>query len=237
MSTESPSEESQVPDYVADNDWEKELNYKTWVTKAARFQANKRLLETHKLSSVTISVLSCCLIIAASLPIYVGNASLPFPSYWLNFLITSISILVLVFTQIESSSHYNLEAHKFHTNALKIANIYNELRIAKHIEDDEERFKTIIPLTRKYESVLAECENHEPIDYAISKTKKSEYFTLSDEEKKKIYKEYDWKVRKKYQFIIGSVVLFTLGLTIAVIVSPLIAPTTQKANQSQVATP
>ena len=148
MNKEEDSSDTSIPDYVADNDWEKELNYKTWVTKAARFKANKRLLETHKLSSVTISVLSCCLIIAALLPIYAGENSLPFPSYWLNFLITSISILVLVFTQIVSSSHYNLEAHKFHSNALKIANIYNELRIAKHIEDDNQRFKAIVPLTR-----------------------------------------------------------------------------------------
>ena len=186
---------------------------------------------------MTISVLSCCLIIAALLPIYAGENSLPFPSYWLNFLITSISILVLVFTQIESSSHYNLEAHKFHSNALKIANIYNELRIAKHIEDDNQRFKAIVPLTRKYESVLAECENHEPIDYAISTTMKSEYFTLTEEEKKKIHKDYDWKVRKKYQLIIGSVSLFTLGLTGAVIITPLLANDKPEANQSVVSTP
>ncbi|PXA04359.1 hypothetical protein DDZ13_07450 [Coraliomargarita sinensis] len=230
MNKEASTTESPIPNYVADNDWEKELNYKTWVTKAARFQANKRLLETHKLSSITISVLSCCLIIAASLPIYVGNASLPFPSYWMNFLITSIAVLVLVFTQIESSSHYNLEAHKFHTNALKIANIYNELRIAKHIEDDKERFEAIISLTRKYEAVLAECENHDPIDYAISKTKKSEYFTLTEKEKKEIFKEYDWKVRKKYHILIGAVTLFTLVLTAAVILSPVISEVMPDAN-------
>ena len=209
-----------LPTYVAENDWEKELNFKTWVTKAARFQANKRLLETHHLSTRALSYLSCYLIIATLLPVFVGEASLPFPAFWLNFLITSISILLLVFTQIESSADYKLRAHQFHSNALEIAKIYNEIRVAKHTEDKSERLKKIIELTRSYERTLAECENHEPIDYAVIKTHKSEYFTLSTDEVKAVTEKYKRQVRWRYQFLIWVPGLFTFLLSAIVLIGP-----------------
>lgn len=167
---------SKIPAYLTDNSWEKELNHKLWITKGARFEANARLKEKASLSNMSLAFISSYLIIINLMPLF-------FPSYEIdsniiNFFTTSLAILLLVYTQIESSNEYKLNAHLFHSCSLKISNLYNDLRIAKEIEVKAEKDKKIMEITNKYKEILSSYENHEPIDTEMFKSKNLDYYEL-----------------------------------------------------------
>ena len=177
--TSIPAEKPTLPPYLQNNDWEEELNFKLWVTKGARFCADKRLLRLHTLSSLATSFLSAYLIIVSLLPLYVPSVSAKMPSNALPLLTTGISILLLVYTLIESSKDYKLRAHFFHQCALKVSRLYNELRRLKEEEDKGRKKEALRSISERYDEVLELYENHEPIDYDIFQTQKPEYFHLS----------------------------------------------------------
>jgi hypothetical protein len=137
-----------IPKYLKDNSWIKELNHKLWSTKGARFEANNRLKEKAFLSNTSLAFISSYLIIINLVPLYFENLKLS-PEL-IGFFTTALSILLLVFTQIESSNEYKLNAHFYHSCALKISNLYNDLRIIKEIENKYERDKKVIEITELY---------------------------------------------------------------------------------------
>lgn len=178
MSTIAP-EKPTLPPYLQNNDWEEELNFKLWVTKGARFCADKRLLRLHTLSALATSFLSAYLIIVSLMPLYVTSISTKFPTNALPLLTTGISILLLVYTVIESSKDFKLRAHCFHQCALKISRLYNELRQLKGEPDQKAKKEGLRSISNRYDEVLEDYENHEAIDYDIFQTQKPEYFHLT----------------------------------------------------------
>jgi len=178
MSTTAPAKPT-LPPYLQNNDWEEELNFKLWVTKGARFCADKRLLRLHTLSALATSFLSAYLIIVSLMPLYVPGVSGKLPNNALPLFTTGISILLLVYTLIESSKDFKLRAHRFHECALKIGRLYNELRQLKSETDVEKKKAGLRSISDRYDEVLEDFENHEAIDYDIFQTQKPEYFHLS----------------------------------------------------------
>lgn len=176
--TTTPPEKPTLPPYLQNNDWEEELNFKLWVTKGARFCADKRLLRLHTLSALATSFLSAYLIIVSLLPLYVPSVSDNLPNNALPLLTTGISILLLVYTLIESSKDFKLRAHQFHQCALKISKLYNELRQLKG-EEASAKKAGMRSISTRYDEVLEIYENHDAIDYDIFQTQKPEYFHLS----------------------------------------------------------
>ncbi len=172
-------EKPTLPPYLQNNDWEEELNFKLWVTKGARFCADKRLLRLHTLSSLATSFLSAYLIIVSLLPLHVPSVSAKLPNNAIPLFTTGISILLLVYTLIESSKDFKLRAHSFHQCALKVGRLYNELRQLKEDQDKERKKDGLRKISQRYDEVLEVHENHEPIDYDIFQTQKPEYFHLS----------------------------------------------------------
>jgi hypothetical protein len=153
-----------APHSYLGEDFIKELNYKIWSTKSARFNANKRLKLKAKLSDVTISLISAYLIAAGLLSVYGINDE----NNHINYLITVLSILLLVISQYESSRKHVLNAHIYHTSGLNIAKLYNELRIFKTMNvlaSDYEKLKFIKDITSRYQFILDNSPNHDNIDY------------------------------------------------------------------------
>ncbi len=191
-----------------------ELNHKLWSTKGSRFKANKRLLITNNLSVKALSFFSAYLIIFGLLSVYqINNESLVNENI-VAFGSTACAILLLVFSQIESTQDYKLRAREYHTCALKIANIYNELRILKTYPtklSDDENLNFIKDLNRQYQELLEAYPNHENIDFKTFKLDNKEYYELSGWYCLYIHAEYYYKTRFWYHLaIVAPPLLFLI---------------------------
>lgn len=190
-----------------------ELDHKLWSTKGARFHANKRLLEINDLSASSLSFLSAYLIILGLLSVYqitkqpiISDRSIAFGS-------TALSILLLVFSQSEAAKDYKVKAHQFHDCALKIAELYNELKIFKTLAAPtiEETIKFCDDISRRYQSVLDKYSNHESIDFLVFKSDNQEYYELNTLSVLKVRFEYYWSVKFRYHvFILLPPLIFIL---------------------------
>jgi len=159
-----------------------ELNHKIWATKGSRFNADKRLLTIYKYSSLANSMLSVYLIAIGLLSVYKIYNNRFIEENILPYTITCLSILSLVFSQIENSKNYQLRAKEFHTCGLKLSKLYNKLRTFKTLNlDTSDKDKEIFAheISEEYESILEKYENHDSIDYALFQATNPEYFELS----------------------------------------------------------
>lgn len=188
-----------LPKYLKENKWIKELNHKLWITKGARFEANNRLKQKATLSNASMAFISSYLIIINLVPLFFP--SLHVTQNIVNFFTTALSILLLVFTQIESSNEYKLNAHYFHSCALKIANLYNDLRIVKEINDEKEKENRVNQISEQYKEVLGSYENHDSLDTEMFKSKNLDYYELSIWFKVLINIKYYFLIKFKYHFI------------------------------------
>lgn len=158
-----------------------ELNYKIWSTKGARFHAHSRLTRLSKISSLCNSLISVYLTAAGLLSVY--NI---YSSQWISesvtaYSVTCLSILALVFGQIESAKDFNVKAKDFHACGLELSELYNELRIFKTLKinaSDEERETFAKWASSKYQGILEKYDNHEPIDNSRFKATKPEYHSM-----------------------------------------------------------
>jgi len=164
-----------------DKDFSVELNYKFWTTKGARFIASHRLKTINKLSSYSIGFLSAYLIILGLLTVFNVETSKIITSQQFAFISTGLSILILVFSQLEGSNEYRLRAEKFHDCALEIGELYNKLRYLKTSDENiTEINKLSKDLSIEYANVLKKYENHKYIDFLKFQTTKNDYFKLNN---------------------------------------------------------
>jgi hypothetical protein len=166
-----------IPPYLQKN-FAEELNYKLWVTKGARFNASSRCKRLHQLSNNTAGYLSAYLIIISIVNIYEVPFFTKLPNNYLAFGITALSILILVFTQIEASKNFLIASEKYHLCALEISEIYDELRMLKS-NNTVLTSAQLRPISEKYQILLKKYENHEHIDLLLFTTTKPKYFELS----------------------------------------------------------
>jgi hypothetical protein len=200
-----------LPPYVK-KEFDAELNYKIWVTKGARYQAHARCLRKANLSSKTIGYLSAYLIIVNLFTVYDVAFISPLDVNSLGFVTTSLSILILVFSQFETANKYEVRALRYHDCANELSVLYNELRQAKTlIQDKEDLNKKIVLLLKRYDSTLAKYENHEPIDFEKFQITKPKYFNKNLI--RRLYTRVEYFIREELLYfilIIGPIILYIL---------------------------
>ena len=172
-----PSTEK-IPPYLQHNDWEKELNYKLWVTKGARFVASARCRRQDYWSKLSLNLLNSYLIILGLLPFFLKATSQTVSWEMIGVAVTGISILAMVWGMHETAEQFELKSHKFHECALAIGRVYNRLRQAKQLPAAEKQV-LLGQITEEYEDILAGHDNHEPLDFDVFKLQKPEYFGMS----------------------------------------------------------
>tara|TARA_R110000850_G_scaffold148970_1_gene271429 strand:- start:29 stop:706 length:678 start_codon:yes stop_codon:yes gene_type:complete len=206
---ESPKKEKNAPGDYLSKSFLEELNFKMWSTKGARFNSDKRLRTKGNASNGGLSIISAYLIIASLITVF--NLELGVSQEVLNFTITGLSILVLVFTQFENAQKYDLLAKTHHDSGLKISELYNELRIFKTLQKDstdDEILNFAKDITRRYENVLSTSGNHSRIDYDrflmtnIEWMKKNEPDKIKHLNKNRISFLYYWNVYGWYFLLI-----------------------------------
>ncbi|WP_338645774.1 SLATT domain-containing protein [Flavobacterium sp. KS-LB2] len=200
----------QIPPYLQ-KDFEVELNYKLWSTKGTRFAASHRNEILHRLSGQTVGYLSAYLIIVGLVNVY----NLKFWMFSLtdeqvNFTSMAFSVLILLFSQLESSENFNLKSERYHNCALDISELYDKLRYVKTYENNNPMKKDILKnISIDYDKILKRNENHKPIDYAKFQLTKPSYFKLNFLDRLLTKIEYYWRVHFKYHlFMYGPIIIF-----------------------------
>lgn len=164
-----------LPEYLKDNDFATELNFKLWVTKGARFKASHRCERQSNKYTQVVAFVSAYLVILSVL----GICEIPTYSLdnkYTTFISVSLSIIVLVSSQFLYASNYSVKSNEYHRCALEISKLYDRLRIEKSNECLKEKIEKI---AIDYEVILSQYGNHLPIDYDMFKITKKDYFGLS----------------------------------------------------------
>jgi hypothetical protein len=162
-----------------------ELNYKLWVTKGARFKADERLTKKDELSSISISFLTAYLIIFGLIGVYQSTTAPFIATNIINFGTTAGSILILIFSQLESAKCYKLEAHKYLVCALEISALYDQIRMRKTLinENKNSDYEFCKDIDSKYNYLLNKYPNHKSVDYEMFMLEKCNFFPVSNFQK------------------------------------------------------
>jgi len=167
-----------------------DLDFKIWATKGTKFVAHERLLLKHKLSNQSLSYLTAYVVIVNLIPLFSTTKHL-LSADLISFATTVLSILILVFGQIEAAAEYNLKALKQHECGRQLSKLHlelGEITLSKGSEDQKEAKYRLI--AQKYSDILDAYENHDSIDYMLFKVKSPSKYTVSANTK--------WKTRVKY---------------------------------------
>lgn len=179
MKTENKENQTAgVPKY-AQGSFDKQLNYNLWSTSRTRYIAARRLTSKNRRSSKAIAFLSAYLIIFTLFD-YLFLSDME--GYSGNYILLSnitFSLLILIFSQLESSASYGVRALRFHTCGLEVGHLYKQLRRLKSRYEghskDEDFYKELQSIDDKYDQVLKSHENHELLDFEIFKTTYPDY--------------------------------------------------------------
>lgn len=186
-----------------DKDFSTELNYKLWTTKGARFAASDRLKKHNRLSANSLGYLSAYLIILGLLSVIEIKTAIVITANEYAFISISLSVIILVFSQLESANDYRLKAEKYHDCALKVSELYNKLRYLKTSgRTKDEINQEAVGLANEYSILLRQYENHEAIDFEMFRTSKPEYFKLSNFNILTIKAQYYMKTKLLYHIMI-----------------------------------
>jgi hypothetical protein len=158
-----------------------DLEFWLWITKGARFSAHERCLTQNKWSNLSIGILSAYIIIINLVTIFKFSDCPIFNANFISFISTALSILILVFSQLENSNDFKLKAEKFHNCAREVAKVYRDVRNLKRMQlSDEELQNKLNQHTAEYEGILDKYENHEELDYMHYKVSHPEDFPMTD---------------------------------------------------------
>lgn len=145
----------------------KRLDDNLWTTKGARFAAHSRLMMKARISNITVGILTCYLIALGLLSVYNILEPNKVDPNFLAFGSTVISILVLLFSQIEVANDYKVRAIQYHTSALKIAELHRKIKTF-----DTSGFPLGISeydfgekISKEYNELLDHFDNHRTLDY------------------------------------------------------------------------
>lgn len=176
--TSKPCITNGVPKY-AQGSFDKQLNYNLWSTSRTRYIAARRLRSKDLRSSKAISFLSAYMIIftlsdylfLSHLEQYNGN--------YILLLNVTFSLLILIFSQLESSASYGVKSVKFHECGLEISHLYKQLRRLKSRyeghDKDEHFYEELEIIDDKYDQVLKSYDNHELMDFELFKSNYPKY--------------------------------------------------------------
>lgn len=194
------------------NDSEAKILNNIWITRGSRFNASKRFALQSKLSTLSISIWSGYIIILSFITLTGTRIVEGIESQELAIITISLSILILVFSLIESGNNYSIKSSKIHDCAVEISRIYDKLNLINYKEEDyTDDFKKLID---EYHIVISKYDyNHNDDDWAKFKATYPQEFGLNKFMTQIIHLSYYFKLRIIYLlFIIGPIIYFIIRL-------------------------
>ncbi len=157
-----------------------QLNDNLWTTKGARFTAHSRLMKKSRISNITVGILSSYLIILGLLSVYNIIESEKINESALAFGSTAISILVLLFSQIEVANDFKVRALQHHTCALKISELHRRIQTfgIDGFPKDISEYDFCEDISNNYNKILECFDNHKTSDYNKFSTLHPVFFGL-----------------------------------------------------------
>ena len=215
IKNQNSAEDNGVPHYC--ESFDKELNYKLWITAGTRFLAGERLKRKAYLSSLAVNFCSGYVILFSLFSIIFSNIFLPSYANYINefvaFVSITLSLFIIIFSQAESNSQYELQADKYHSCGLEISKLYKKLRFLKDNKEKNIDFlEKVYEISVEYDKVLSRFENHKNIDFLMAKLNKPDYHSheMTEEEKNNIKKEYKKEFTVYWAVIIIPIIAFIL---------------------------
>jgi len=135
------------------------------LVKAARFNAAARLEQKQAVSLFTQSIVALYFVgLACWQAVYIGQID-PATDRLMTFVQLVSSVFTLILGLLEAMNDYKMKAHHLQTCALAVAELAQELRIARPTDPRE-----VQDFRRRYNEVLKACPvNHARIDYLRAK--------------------------------------------------------------------
>ncbi|MCY7294042.1 SLATT domain-containing protein [Alteromonas sp. a30] len=159
--------------------FDKQLNYSLWSTSRARFIASRRLNEKNVRSYKSIALLSAYMILFSLFDYFFLSHLESYNGNYILFTNVMLSLLILIFSQLESSASYGVRAVRLHQCALDINSLYKKLRRLKNKYENREKdadfFDALESLDKDYDAILRASDNHEVLDNELFKSQYPKY--------------------------------------------------------------
>ena len=126
------------------SEFQGKLEFWIWITKGARFTANERCLKQNKWSNFAIGMLSAYILIVNLISVFQISNCTYFNGNHVAFYTTALSILILVFSQLENSNDFKLKALNYHNCALELSRVYREVRSLDLTNLDGEQYIRVL---------------------------------------------------------------------------------------------
>jgi len=160
--------------------YKEDLETWLWTTKGVRFYAHERYLKQNKWSNIAVGMMSAYIIIINLVTSYKIHLNESLGDNTVSFVTTALSIMILVFSQLENSNDFKLKAEKFHDCSREISKLYRQLREKRReITDDALLAPILNEITNSYQTILDKYENHKDIDYQYFKCKHPDDFKMT----------------------------------------------------------
>jgi len=173
----SPSKAG-VPLYTQGS-FDKQLNYNLWSTSRIRYGAARRFYSKDRRSSKAVTFISAYMIVYTLADHLFLSQSPHYDSSYILIMNIMFSLLILIFSQLESSASYGVRALKFHECGQEVGQLYKRLRQLKskyeNRDKDEYFYSELKNIDSQYDLVMKNHENHEDIDFELFKSKYPKY--------------------------------------------------------------
>jgi len=146
----------------------KQLRSRIWITRGARLNAHRRLMEANDWSSRATNFLSMYSIVAA-LAVAVPQFGLSAGQKEIAAVaLTALSVFTLVLSLSEAQRDYAVKAERLHRNARELGALLERLNLLRASSTDPNALEaSLTSIGGEYVSILDSCpENHDPIDDA-----------------------------------------------------------------------
>lgn len=144
-------------------------------TAVNRYNASSRLAWQSKVTFSVSTLFSLGLIFVPLMQL--AKVPLSLNSDVLGAIQIFLAVSILVYSIIIGTARYDLRSEQLNDCGDKIKSLIRELRVAP--EDEEKEAELLETVQKKYESIIADVENHERRDYILTIVRSPDIFVLS----------------------------------------------------------
>lgn len=192
-----------------------DLDYKIWSTKEIQFIAHQRLHKKSKNSRLCLRILFVYFLAIALLACHSLVFDLMFNEKILLISIIYLSLVLVLFGQIENPKVHHAKAQEFYSCGVELANLHNVLIIFKSLIENQsvaQKTEFTEKIALSYQRIVDLHHSHEPIDMELYKCKTPADSGITWYEVQKIKLNYYLKTAFLYHalIVVPPVLLFIL---------------------------
>lgn len=144
-------------------------------TAVNRYNASNRLIWQSKVTFAISTLFSLGLIFVPLMQL--AKVPLRLNGDVLSAIQIFLAVAILVYSIITGTARFEIRSEQLNDCGDKIKSLIRELRVIP--EEDEKEAELLKGVQARYESIIADVENHERSDYILTIVRSSDLFTLS----------------------------------------------------------